>query len=63
MRGFRGHIMIEEWAKVIKTFSVGKSLGDDGFTAEFYNCFFDLMSCDLVNSFNTAYKEGELLIS
>ena len=55
--------MIEEWAKVIKTFSVGKSLGDDGFTAEFYNCFFDLMSCDLVNSFNTAYKEGELLIS
>ena len=58
-----GYITIEECAKVLKTFPPGKSPGDDGFTAEFYTCFFDLVSCDLVNSFNAAYKEGELSIS
>ena len=58
-----GYITIEECSKVLKTFPAGKSPGDDGFTAEFYNCFFDLVSRDLVNSFNTAYNEGELSIS
>ena len=58
-----GYITIEECAKVLKTFPPGKSPGDDGFTAEFYTYFFDLVSHDLVNSFNTAYKEGELSIS
>ena len=58
-----GYITIEECSKVLKTFPAGKSPGDDGFTAEFYNCFFDLVSSDLVNSFNTAYNEGELSIS
>ena len=58
-----GYITIEECAKVLKTFPPGKSPGDDGFTAEFYTCFFDLVSHELVNSFNTAYKEGELSIS
>jgi len=57
-----GYITIEECAKVLKTFPPGKSLGDDGVTAEFY-CFFYLVSRDLVNSFNAAYKEGELSIS
>ena len=58
-----GYITIEECSKVLKTLPAGKSPGDDGFTAEFYNCFFDLVSRDLVNSFNTAYKEGKLSIS
>ena len=49
-----GYITIEECSKVLKTFPAGKSPGDDGFTAEFYNYFFDLVSRDLVNSFNTA---------
>ena len=58
-----GYITIEECARVLRTFPVGKSPGDDGFTAEFYNCFFDLVNRGLVNSFNTAYNEGELSIS
>ena len=58
-----GYITLEECANVLKTFPPGKSPGDDGFTAEFYCCFFDLVSRDLVNSFNAAYKEGELSIS
>ena len=58
-----GYITIEECAKVLKTFSNRKSPGDDGFTAKFYNCFFDLVIRDLVSSFNTAYREEKLSIS
>ena len=58
-----GYITIEECAKVLKTFPAGKTPGDDGFTVEFYNCFFDLVIRDLVNSFNAAYNVGELSIS
>ena len=47
----------------LKNFSPSKSPGDDGFMAEFYCSFFDVVSRDLVNSFNAAYKEGEFLIS
>ena len=42
-----GYITIEECSNVLKTFPAGNSPGDDGFTAEFYNCFFDLVSRDL----------------
>ena len=35
----------------------------DGFTWEFYNCFFDLLGRDLVDSFNSAYNTGERSIS
>ena len=54
-----GYITIEECSKVLQTFPAGKSTGDDGFKAKFYNCFFDLVRRDSVNSFNTAYKEGK----
>ena len=57
------YITIDECAKVLKTFPPCKSPGDDGFMAEFYCCFFELVSRDLVNSFNAAYKDGELSIS
>ena len=39
------------------------SPGEDGFTWEFYNCFFDLPGQDLVNCFNEAYAKGEMSIS
>ena len=53
-----GNITIEKCAKVLQTFPPSKSPGDDGFTAKYYCCFFDLVSRDLGNSFNAAYKEG-----
>ena len=40
---------------ILGTFKPEKSPGDDGFTWEFYNCFFDLLGRDLVDSFNSAY--------
>ena len=47
-----GHMTIEECAKVLKTFPPGMSPGDDGFTEEFYDCLFNLVSCGLANSLN-----------
>ena len=52
-----GEITLEE-CKVLKTFSCGKSPGEDGFSWEFYNCFFDLLSEVLINCYNAA-KEKE----
>ena len=39
-----------------------KSPGEDSFTLEFYNCFFDLVSKDLINGFQKAYSENEVSI-
>ena len=51
-----GEITLKECQDILYTFKWEKSPGDDGFTWEFYNCFFDLLGCDLVVSFNSAYK-------
>ena len=58
-----GEITMDECKEVLKTFSSGKSPGEDGFTWEFYNCFFDLLGEDLINCYNAAYKNGEMSIS
>ena len=58
-----GNITLEEAEEVLKTFSSGKSPGEDKFTWEFHNCFFNLLSEDLINSYNGAYREGEMSIS
>ena len=57
-----GEITLVECKVVLRTFSSGKSPGEDGFTWEFYNCFFDLLGQDLVNCFNEAYVKGEMSI-
>ena len=58
-----GEITLVECKVVLRTLSSGKSPGEDGFTWEFYNCFFDLLGQDLVNSFNEAYYvKGEMSI-
>ena len=58
-----GKITLEECRDVLRTFASGKSPGYDGFTWEFYNCFFDMLGQDLVDCFNVAFKEGEMSIS
>ena len=58
-----GEITLKECKNILRTFSSGKSPGDDGFTWEFYKCFFDLLGQDLVNSFNASYRAGEMSLS
>ena len=46
--------------KVLETLSNDKSPGEDGFTAEFYKFFYELVGSDLIACFNEAHKSGEL---
>ena len=53
-------ITLKECKDILCTFCRGKSPGEDGFTWEFYNCFFDLLGQDLVDSFKALYRAGEM---
>ena len=55
-----GDITLKECKDILSTFRRGKSSGEDGFTWEFYNCFFELLGQDLVDSFNASYRAGEM---
>ena len=54
-----GDITLKECKDILSTFSRGKSPGEDGFKWEFYNCFFDLLGQDLVDSFKASCRAGE----
>ena len=43
-----GSVRFDACKKVLETFQSDKSPGEDGFTAEFYNLFFDLLRKDLI---------------
>ena len=58
-----GPLTYDECKKVLETFQTDKALGEDGFTAEFYKYFFELLGNDLIASFNEAQVKGELSIS
>ena len=55
-----GEITLNECKDILLTFGRGKSPGEDGFTWEFYNCFFDLLGQDLIDSFNASDSAGEM---
>ena len=48
-------LTVEELKKALNGFSDNKSPGEDGFTKEFYETFFDLVWRDLLNSYNAAF--------
>ena len=56
-------LSLEELLTTIKSFENNKSPGDDGFTKEFYESFFDLVGKHLLNSYNKAFHNGQLSIS
>ena len=58
-----GPLTYEECKEALSSFSKDKSPGEDGFKAEFYIKFFDILGEDLVRSVNHAYEKGELSIT
>ena len=53
----------DELLNALKGFHPGKTPGDDGFTKEFYETFFELFWKDLIDSFNEAFQTDKLSIS
>ena len=58
-----GPLSYEECKKILETFQNDKKPGEDGFTAEFYNFFFELLGDDLIASSNEAHEANKLSIS
>ena len=50
-------LTLEELKNALASFADNKSLGEDGFTKEFYQTFFDLIGKDLLNSYNDSFKK------
>lgn len=56
-------LTFEELKEALTSFADNKSPGEDGFTKEFYEAFFDLLGKDLLNSYNEAFNRGSLSVS
>ena len=56
-------INIEEVQSAVNSFQNNKTPGDDGFTKEFYETFFDLIGPALLDSLNAGFECGTLSIS
>ena len=56
-------LIINELKEALTSFPDNKSPGEDGFTKEFYQTFFDLLCKDLLNSYNEAFCKGSLSVS
>ena len=56
-------LTLEELKKAVSSFSDNKTPGEDGFTKEFYETFFDLIWIDLIKSYNAAFQNGSLSVS
>ena len=48
-------LTLEELKDALASFADKKSPGEDGFTKEFYQTFFDLIGKDLLNSYNDSF--------
>ena len=56
-------LSLEETKNVLHSFEKNKTSGEDGFTKEFYETFFDLLQQDLLNYYNDAFQKGSLSVS
>ena len=45
-----GKLTLEECQNILKTLKLGKSPGEDGYTVQMFNCFFEILGQDLLNS-------------
>jgi len=58
-----GLLSLDKCRKVLDPFEGDRTLGEDGFTVEFYKTVFDLIGPNLVASINAAYEVNELSTS
>ena len=58
-----GKLTLEECRRALMCLRRGKSPGEDGFTVEFYQFFFELLGQELLDSINASYDDNELSIS
>ena len=56
-------LTINKLKEALTSFADNKSPGEDGFSKEFYQTFFDLLCKDLLNSYNEAFCKGSLSVS
>ena len=55
-----GKLTLKECWEALNSMKNNKSPGNDGFTKEFYVCFFGDLGSILVKTLNYSYDEGEL---
>lgn len=58
-----GHFTVDEACSALKGMAKGKAPGTDGFPAEFYLTFWDVLGADLVDVFNASFDSGKLPLS
>jgi len=56
-------LTLDEIKNVLKSFQNNKSPGEDGFSKEFYETFFDLIGTHLLNSYNEAFTKGQFQVN
>ena len=54
-----GKLSLEECYEALQMFSNGKAPGNDGFTADFYKGFWDLLGHQLTDALNYSYEHGK----
>ena len=60
---FEHELNVQEIKNVLHSFEKNKTPGEDGFSKEFYETFFDLLKQNLLDSYNEAFQKGSLSIA
>ena len=60
---FEHDLTVQEIKNVLHSFEKNKTPGEDGFTKEFHETFFDLLKQNLLVSYNEAFQKGSLSVS
>ena len=57
---FEHDLTVQEIKNVLHSFKKNKTPGEDGFSKEFYETFFDLLKQNILDSYNKAFQKGSL---
>ena len=60
---FEHDLTVQEIKNVLHSFEKNKTPGEDGFTKEFHETFFDLLKQNLLVSYSEAFQKGSLSVS